>query len=233
MRRLGSLPLIYQPGDRWMYNTGSEVLSVLIARASGKPLGDFMRERIFEPLDMRDTDFWVPKDKIRRLLDSYEIDEVTGKRKLYDKAVGGKWSRPPAFHSGAGGLVSTADDFLRFGQMLLNKGALDGARILARPSVETMTMDHLTPEQNARTLWVPGYFDTHGWGFGMSVVTRRHDIASSPGKFGWDGGLGTTWYSDPAEEMTTIILTQVGFTSPVPPAVCRDFWTLAYAAIDD
>jgi CubicO group peptidase (beta-lactamase class C family) len=233
MRRLGTLPLIHQPGDRWMYNTGSEVLSVMIARASGKPLGDFLQERIFRPLGMRDTEFWVPPQKIDRLADSYEIDPATGKLVLYDEAAGGKWSRPPAFPSGAGGLVSTADDFLRFGQMMLNRGTLDGRRILARPSVETMTMDHLTLEQKSRTAWVPGYFDTHGWGFGLSVVTRRHDLASTPGKYGWDGGLGTTWSSDPVEEMVTILLTQVGFTSPIPPAIHRDFSTLAYAAIDD
>jgi CubicO group peptidase (beta-lactamase class C family) len=233
MRQLGSLPLVYQPGDRWMYNIGSEVLSVLIARVSGRPLGAFMRERIFEPLGMRDTDFWVPNAKTTRLVDSYELDAQTGKLVLYDSPADSKWSEPHDFPSGAGGLVSTADDFLRFGLMMLNKGTLDGARVLSRPSIETMTMDHLTPEQKARSPWVPGFFDTHGWGFGLSVVTRRYELASTPGKFGWDGGLGTSWYCDPAEEMVTILLTQVGFTSPVPPKVHRDFWNLAYAAVDD
>ena len=233
IRRFASLPLFYQPGDRWMYNTGSEVLSVLIARASGRPLDDLMRERIFEPLGMRDTGFWVPEDRIDRLVTSHAVEPASGKLRLYDDVRGGSWSRPPAFPSGAGGLVSTVDDFLAFGQMMLDKGLLDGKRILTRPSVATMTTDQLTAEQKARTQWLPGYFDAHGWGLGMSVVTRRDDIASTVSKYGWDGGMGTSWYSDPAEEMVTILMTQVNWTSPNPPTVFRDFWTLAYTAIDD
>ncbi len=232
MRRLGTLPLARQPGEGWMYNIGSDVLSVLIARASGVPLDEFLRVRMFEPLGMHDTGFWVPDAKIDRLATSYEIDPALGSLTVTD-APDGSWSRPPAFPSGAGGLVSSAEDFLAFGQMMLNKGAHGGKRILSRPTVETMTMDHLTAEQKAVTPWLPEYFDTHGWGFGLSVVTRRYDIASTVGKYGWDGGLGTSWYSDPAEDITTILLTQVGWTSPIPPNVCRDFWTLAYAAIDD
>jgi len=232
IRRLASLPLLYQPGDRWMYNIGSEVLSVLISRASGRRLDDFMRERIFDPLGMRDTGFWVSEDAIDRLVTSHALD-TTGKLVLNDAARGGSWSRPPAFPSGAGGLVSTADDFARFGEMMLNHGSLDGTRILSRPTVETMTSDQLTSDQKARTPWLPGYFETHGWGFGMSVVTRRDEIASSIGKYGWDGGMGTSWYSDPAEEMVTILMTQVSWSSPNPPNVFRDFWTLSYSAIDD
>ena len=104
---------------------------------------------------------------------------------------------------------------------------------LSRLSVETMTTDQLTPEQKAVSGLVLGDFDSLGWGFGMSIVTRRDDIASVPGRYGWDGGMGTSWYSDPTEEMVTILTTQQSWTSPSPPNVCRDFWTLAYAAIDD
>jgi CubicO group peptidase (beta-lactamase class C family) len=96
-----------------------------------------------------------------------------------------------------------------------------------------MTIDHLTPEQKAISGLVPGFFDSHGWGFCLSVVTRRTEIADSVGKFGWDGGLGTSWYSDPQENLITILLTQAVWTSPQPPPICRDFWTLSYAAIDD
>jgi len=96
-----------------------------------------------------------------------------------------------------------------------------------------MTTDHLTPEQKAVSGLVPGYFDSHGWGFGVSVVTRREDLADSVGRFGWDGGLGTSWCSDPQEDLVGIPLTQRAWTSPNPPDVCRDFWTLAYQAIDD
>lgn len=233
MRRLGALPLVHQPGEAWMYNTGAEVLSVLIARASRQTLDEFMQQRIFDPLGMRDTGFWVPDGRIDRLVTSYAVDPTTQKLVLNDSAKGGSWSRAPAFPSGAGGLVSTVDDFLAFGQMMLNKGTHDGKRILSRPTVDTMTTDQLTPKQKAATSWLPEYFDTHGWGFGLSVVTRRDDIASSVGKYGWDGGMGTSWYSDPVEEMVTILMTQVNWTSPNPPNVFRDFWTLAYSAIDD
>jgi CubicO group peptidase (beta-lactamase class C family) len=233
IRRLGTLPLMRQPGEMWMYNTGSDVLGVLIARASGQPLETFFRERIFEPLGMKDTSFSVPATKLDRLVTSYWTNFETGALELYDEATGGQWSRPPAFPSGAGGLVSTIDDYLAFGQMMLNQGKHGNERLLSRLSVETMTTDQLTPEQKAVSGLVPGYFDSHGWGFGVSVVTRRDDVAAVPGRFGWDGGLGTSWYSDPREDMVTILMTQRAWTSPSPPHVCLDFWTLAYQAIDD
>jgi len=233
MRRLGQLPLMHQPGEMWMYNTGADVLGVLIARASGQPLEAFLRERIFEPLDMKDTSFSVPGHKLNRLATSYWTNFVSGKIEVYDEAEGGQWSRPPAFPSGAGGLVSTIDDYMAFGQMMLNHGKHSSERILSRLSIETMTTDQLTPEQKAVSGLVSGFFDSHGWGFGMSVVTKRDDVASVPGRYGWDGGMGTSWYSDPREEMVTILMTQQSWTSPSPPNVCRDFWTLAYQAIDD
>jgi CubicO group peptidase (beta-lactamase class C family) len=233
IRRLGTLPLMHQPGERWLYNTGSDVLGVLIARAASQPLETFFRERIFEPLGMRDTSFSVPAAKLDRLATSYANNPETGALVLYDEAVDGKWSRPPAFPSGAGGLVSTVDDYLAFGQMLLSQGKYDGGRLLSRLSVEVMTTDQLTPEQKAVSGLVPGYFDSHGWGFGVSIVTRRTGVAEVPGRFGWDGGLGTSWYSDPHEDMVTILMTQRSWTSPSPPDVCLDFWTLAYQAIDD
>jgi CubicO group peptidase (beta-lactamase class C family) len=233
IRRLGTLPLMHQPGEKWMYNTGSDVLGVLIARASGQPLETFLRERIFEPLGMRDTSFSVPATRLDRLVTSYWTNFETGALELYDEARGGQWSRPPAFPSGAGGLVSTIDDYLAFGQMMLNQGKQGNERLLSRPSVETMTTDQLTPEQKAASGIVPGYFDSHGWGFGVSMVTRRDDVAAVPGRFGWDGGLGTSWYSDPREDLVTILMTQRAWTSPSPPDVCLDFWTSAYQAIDD
>jgi CubicO group peptidase (beta-lactamase class C family) len=233
IRRLGQLPLMHQPGQKWMYNTGSDVLGVLIARASGQPLETFFRERIFEPLGMKDTGFSVPAASLDRLATSYWTNFESGALELYDEAKGGQWSRPPAFPSGAGGLVSTIDDYLAFGQMMLNQGKHGNERLLSRPSVETMTTDQLTPEQKAASGIVPGYFDSHGWGFGVSIVTRRDDVAAVPGRFGWDGGLGTSWYSDPREDMVTILMTQRAWTSPSPPDVCLDFWTSAYQAIDD
>jgi CubicO group peptidase (beta-lactamase class C family) len=233
MRRFGTLPLLHQPGEQWMYHTGSDVLGVLVARAAGQPLETLLRERIFEPLGMKDTGFSVPKAKLDRLANSYSVNPETGALELYDDARGGQWSRPPAFPSGGGGLVSTVDDYLAFGQMMLSKGKHGRERILSRPSVETMTTDHLTPAQKALSGLTTGFFDTHGWGFGVSIVTGRDDVAGVPGSFGWDGGLGTSWWSDPSEELVGILLTQRAWTSPSPPPVALDFRTCAYQAIDD
>jgi CubicO group peptidase (beta-lactamase class C family) len=233
IRRVGTLPLMYQPGERWLYELGIDVLGVLIARTAGQPLETFLRERIFEPLGMKDTGFSVPAEKIDRFAASYEVHPGTGELTLYDAAEGGEWSRPPAFPSASGGLVSTADDYLAFARMLLGKGVHGNARILSRPAVETLTSDQLTPVQKAVSGLVPGYFDSHGWGFGMAVVTRRVDVPGSVGAYGWDGGLGTSWRNDPAEDLTGILLTQRGWTSPNPPDVCVDFWTSVYQAIAD
>jgi len=226
LRRMGTLPLVYQPGEQWMYNTGSEVLGVLIARATGQPLETFLRERLFEPLGMKDTGFSVPDAKLDRFATSY-WDNLS----IYDEAARGQWSRPPAFPSGAGGLVSTIDDYLAFGQMMLNQGKHGTQRILSRPSVEVMTTDQLTPEQKATAGIILG--DNRGWGFGVSIILRREDVGAAPGRFGWDGGMGTIWSSDPHENMVTILMTQRAWPGPIPPPVARDFLTSAYQAIDD
>lgn len=231
IRRLGTLPLMYQPGERWLYGIGSEVLSVLIARVCGQPLETFLRERIFEPLGMKDTGFSVPADKRDRLASSYFLNPTTGSLELLDGVEDSQWSRPPIFPSGAAGLVSTLDDYLAFGQMMLNRGRHGSERILSRLSVETMTTDQLTPEQKAVSSLplLPSFFDNNGWGFGISMVTRRDDIASVPGRFGWHGSMGTSWFSDPKEDLIGILLTQ----RAIPLDLYHDFWTLVYQAIDD
>ncbi|HKH11355.1 MAG TPA: serine hydrolase domain-containing protein [Rubrobacter sp.] len=230
MRRLGGLPLIHHPGERWMYETGSDVLGVLISRAAGCPLEAFFRARIFEPLGMNDTGFSVPAAKMGRLPPCYRADPETGKLKLHDDAGESRWGSPPAFESGGGGLVSTVDDYLAFCRMMLDGGRHDGERILSRPSVELMTTYHLTPGQRQGTEMILG--ENGGWGFGMSVATRREDLATTPGRFGWDGGYGTSGYSDPREDMVGILMTQ-RLVGPDSPRIDLDFWTSAYAAIDD
>jgi CubicO group peptidase (beta-lactamase class C family) len=228
MRRFSTLPLMFQPGERWLYHTGADVLGVLIARASGQPFGEFLRERVFEPLGMKDTAFSVPAADIDRFATSYLSDPDTGALRLYD-APAGQWSTPPAFPSGGAGLVSTADDFLAFAEMLLR----GGTPILSRPSVETMTSDHLTPEQKAVSGFFPDDFDARGWGFGVSVVTRRDHPAAPVGQYGWDGGLGTIWRNDPSEQLIAILLTNVAWASPRPPDIALDFLTGAYSSIED
>jgi CubicO group peptidase (beta-lactamase class C family) len=230
LRRLATLPLMHQPGEKWMYNTGSYVLGVLIARASGQPLQTFFRECIFEPLGMKDTGFSVPAAKLDRLASCYDVNPESGTIELHDGVDDSRWSRPPAFPDGGAGLVSTIDDYLSFGQMMLNKGKLGSERILSRLSVESMTTDQITPQQKAVSGFFPGFWDSRGWGFGVSIITKRDDVASVPGRFGWDGGYGTSWSSDPEEDMVAILMTQrLGFASDL----YLDFWTSAYQAIDD
>ena len=185
MRRFSTLPLMCQPGERWLYHTGADVLGVLIARASGQPFEAFLRERIFEPLGMKDTAFSVPADDVERLVPVTRPTRSRARSRVFDPPDG-QWSTPPAFPSGGAGLVSTAEDFLAFAQMLLR----GGAPVLSRPSVETMTADHLTPEQKAIGGFFPDDFDARGWGFGVGVVTRRdHPLrrwASTDGTADWE-----------------------------------------------
>ena len=233
MARFGQLPLMHQPGERWMYHTGSDVLGVLIARASGQGFESFLKERIFEPLGMHDTGFSVPPGKLHRLTSCYSVNAETRTLELYDDAKDSIWSSPPAFPAGGGGMVSTLDDYLAFGRMMLNKGVLGKERILSRPSVETMTTDQLTEEQKAVSPFFPGFWSARGWGFGVSMSTRRIGLASTPGRFGWDGAFGTSWACDPAEDMIGILMIQrMGF-GPEPAGMNADYWTLAYQAIDD
>lgn len=233
MKRYGSLPLLHQPGERWLYNSGSDILGVLISRVTGKTLGAFMQERIFAPIGMKDTGFSVPEAKLDRLATCYRADPETGKLVVFDEPRGGRFARPPAFEGGGGGLVSTADDYLAFGRMMLNHGKHGRERILSRPSVELMTTDQITPEQKAASPFFPGFWDNRGWGFGLSVFTRRDTLAGVPGRFGWDGGYGTSAYMDPKEDMVAILMTQRLWDSPRGPDVAADFWTAVYQAIDD
>jgi CubicO group peptidase (beta-lactamase class C family) len=231
MKRLGSLPLIHQPGEGWLYHTGSDVLGVLIARASGQSLGDFLQDRLFGPLGMRDTAFQVPSDKLDRLASAYMTHPDKKELVFFDDARDSRWSKPRLFAAGGSGLVSTVDDYLAFYRMLLNKGRCGSERILSRPAVELMMSDQLTPQQKQGAELFFGH--SAGWGMGGAVVTRRTDLCTTPGRYGWDGGFGTSAHVDPAEDMVGILMTQRMMESPQPPRVFRDFWTSAYQAIDD
>ena len=232
MKRLGSLPLAHQPGERWLYHMSAEILGVLIARVSGQSLGAFLRERIFNPLGMADTGFHVPEAKLDRLPTCYGADMVTGKLIVVDEVRGGYATRPLVFESGAGGLVSTVDDLLAFGRMMLGKGTDGGERILSRPSIELMTMDHLTPEQKANSPFFEHYWETRGWGLGLGVITARNDLGEAPGRFGWDGAFGTSWYVDPKEDLVGVLMTQRRPDRLALPPVVLDFWTSVYQLID-
>jgi CubicO group peptidase (beta-lactamase class C family) len=231
MRRLGTLPLANQPGERWLYHMSAEILGVLIARVTGMSLGAFLRERLFEPLGMTDTGFVVPEGKLERLPTCYGRDLATARLVVLDEARGG-YARP-RFESGAGGLVSTVDDLLAFGRMMLPGTGRVAGRVLSWPTIELMTADHLTPEQKAVSPFFEGYWDRHGWGLGLGVVTGRGDLADAPGRFGWDGAFGTSWWVDPREELVGILMTQRRPDRLALPPVVLDFWTSVYQLIEE
>ncbi|XVQ13214.1 serine hydrolase domain-containing protein [Spirillospora sp. CA-255316] len=225
-RLVGTLPLVCQPGERWLYNTGSYLLSVLVARASGQPFETFLRERIFDPLGMEDTGLSVPAADLDRLSTAYQVAE-DGTLQAYDSPGDSGWARPPAFPDGGGGLLSTASDYLAFARMLHGGGVHRGERVLSRPAVELMTSDQLTEAQRREA-----FGDAWSWGFGVSIAVRRDALSTTPGRYGWDGGLGTSWYNDPAEDLVAILMTQRA-EFPAANPVWLDFWTGAYQAIDD
>ena len=212
---LGSLPLMAQPGERWLYNTGAHVLSVLCARAAGTSYADALRSRILEPLGMRDTAFFT--SDVDRLPTAYM---PTPEGLTVWDPPDGQWSRPPEFADGAAGLVSTADDLLAFARVLLR----GGDPILTAAMVGEMTRDHLTAEQRAGG---QAFLGERGWGLCQSVVID----GPYAGAYGWDGGLGSTWLVDPARDLTVIVLTQRMFDSPQPPQVHVDLQSAAYAAL--
>lgn len=240
MRRLGELPLMHQPGEHWQYNISNDLLCVLVARVTGQSFEMFLRERILDPLGMKDTGFHVPEGKIDRLPPLYAPDPQNGEFIVWDEAKGGLHSQPPAFQSGGGGLSSTVDDYHAYFRMLLNHGMHGSERILSRSAVQLMTTNRLTPEQQAARNAMAtnnvhvsfGQGQHGGWGFGMAVRTYRGDYAPI-GQFGWDGGSGTTTYADPDNQLTGILLTQVGLSVPNSARLIHDFWTMVYQAIED
>jgi CubicO group peptidase (beta-lactamase class C family) len=214
LARFGSLPLLAQPGERWLYNTGACVLGVLLARATGQSFGEVLRTRIFEPLGMADTAFWTRHSG--RLATAYR---ETAAGLVVADPPDGAWSRPPAFEDGAAGLVSTAGDLLAFARMFLG----GGAPVLAPESVAAMTVDQLTPEQKASGGLRLDFFDHQSWSYGQAV--------QDTGAFGWNGGYGTSWLVDPARDLVVIVLTQLLFSSPELPAALRDIQAAGYAAL--
>jgi CubicO group peptidase (beta-lactamase class C family) len=232
VRQLGALPLVHQPGERWLYDTAATVTGALIARATGMSFGDALRERLCDPLGMKDTGFSVAAENLGRLATAYERDnDATGEPVVEDNDTG-QWRQPP-FESGGGGLVSTAEDFFAFASALLAGGAHRGERVLSRPAVTLMTSDQLTPAQKAVSGFWPGYFDAMGWGFGMSVRTRRTHLGPSVGSYGWPGFYGTAWYNDPAEDLTAIFMMQRAHAGDQRQPMWHDLWTAVYQAIDD
>jgi CubicO group peptidase (beta-lactamase class C family) len=230
MARLGSLPLLDQPGARWRYNTGATVAGVLIERVAGAPLAEVLRERVFEPLGMTDTGFSVPAGKLGRFTTFY-APRAGGELDVVDRPDGW-WSAPPKLPDAAASLVSTVDDLWAFAAML----ASGGGGLLSAESVRLMMADRMTAQERAENRMFVG--DHGGWGLMMAVpsgagpgAARPAGPGSIPRGYGWDGGSGTTWRTDAAAGLTGILLTQRQMTSPEPTEIATDFWAAAYAAI--
>jgi len=213
LARLGELPLLAQPGDRWLYQSGSQVLGVLASRAAGAPFEDVLRARVLDPLGMDDTGFHVVDTT--RLATAYEN---RGGRLEVSDTPDGQWSRPPAFQDGSGGLVSCADDVVAFGRMLLR----GGTPVLKPATVAEMTRNQLSPAQRAN-VW-PGFdfLDGRCWGFGLSVL--------DDGRYTWEGGLGTAWSNVPSQDLTVVVLTQRAADEKGMPAVCDEVLAAAHVA---
>ena len=205
--RLARIPLLRQPGTAWEYSLATDVLGRVIEAASGQRLGDFMAERIFQPLGMRDTAFYVPAPKMGRLAEPFAKDPVTGSPfKLIDV------TRLPGNDSGGAGAVSTAPDYLRFAQMLLNGGTLDGQRILSRTTVRWMTADHLGPripiaQTPGGSVLMPTLY-TFGLGFAVRPSDGLAFTPGSAGDYNWSGYAGTVFWVDPKEEIAAVMMMQ-------------------------
>jgi CubicO group peptidase (beta-lactamase class C family) len=221
LARLSKLPLMAQPGERWLYTAGSNVMGALIERASGQTLDAFFQERILGPLGMKDTGFVGPAE---RLPTGYLAHE--GKLTVYDPPAG-MFSRKPAFPAGDSGLVSTVDDFAAFARFLTTGKTADGRRLLSDASLRTMTTDQLTPAQRKDGEIILG--PHRGWGH-MGVYVEPSPEGIPVGAYGWDGGFGTSWFNDPSRDLTVILMTQRFFDSPDAPQIHKDFWRAANAA---
>jgi CubicO group peptidase (beta-lactamase class C family) len=230
VKRLAQMPLNFHPGDAWEYGPATDVVGRLVEVISGLTLDEFFKKRIFEPLKMTDTHFYLPTTKLGRFVANYQPDSQNGNKiKLVEapNAESRYVKEPHVYFSGAGGLVSTVADYVRFHQMMLNGGELDGARILGRKTVELMTVNHIAD----LPVWLsgPGY----GFGLGYSVVKDlgQTALAGSVGNYGWGGAFCTYFWVDPVEDMIGIVMTQVRPYDHLN--IRQEFQALAYQAIVD
>jgi CubicO group peptidase (beta-lactamase class C family) len=211
---LAGLPLEFSPGTQWNYSVSTDVLGYLVELFSEMPLDEYFRTRIFEPLGMVDTGFTVPAEKIDRFAANYG----RGRRKvlkLQDDPATSDYAKPVTFFSGGGGLVSTAADYLQFCRMLLNRGELDGERILGRKTIELMTMNHLPDGKDLTDLATGSFSETtyegvgFGLGFSVQLDCAKSQIVGTPGEFAWGGAASTAFWIDPVEDLIVIFLTQL------------------------
>jgi CubicO group peptidase (beta-lactamase class C family) len=232
IERVAKLPLVYQPGEGWVYSISVDIQGYLVEKLSGKSFPDFLRERIFLPLGMKDTGFFVPAEKLDRVASIYQGDAAAATAMPKDSGI----SQPPGFPSGGGGLYSTAGDYLRFAQMVLNGGELNGVRLVAPSSIELMRTNHVSDEvKNARKFGIGLYQMQPGLGFGydFAILEDPLKLGSTTGKgtFLWDGIAGTWFWIDPTNDVVFVGMVQRWLLSPGTPDVESLSRALTYQAL--
>jgi CubicO group peptidase (beta-lactamase class C family) len=236
---LAELPLEFSPGTAWNYSVSTDVVGYLVQELAGQRLDRYLEEQIFEPLGMTDTAFWVRPDQAARLASSYGPAPSGDGIEVVDDAATSEYLREPTFHSGGGGLVSTAGDYLRFCQMLLGRGRLDGARILGRKTLELMTRNHLAGRGSIYSAIASGEYRAsyagNGFGLGFAVALDPADgqVSTTPGEYYWSGAASTCFWVDPAEELTVVFMTQYLPTSPSNRYnLARELRAIVYGALE-
>ena len=234
VEKAAGLPLLAQPGAAWNYSIATDVVGHLVAELSGKPFATFLQERVLDPLGMQDTAFSVAEGKRARFAANYMKGE-DGRAKLLDDPATSKFIQPRKIASGGGGLTGTARDYMRFCHMMLNKGTLDGERLLGRKTVELMTMNHLGGDMASMgtARFSESNYNGIGFGLGFSVMLdpAAAHIVGTPGEFAWGGAASTAFWIDPKEELAVVFLTQLTPSSTYP--VRRELRVLTYSAIID
>jgi CubicO group peptidase (beta-lactamase class C family) len=237
--QLAKLPLDFSPGTAWNYSVAIDVLGYLVEKLSGVSFGEFLRTRLFEPLGMNDTAFWVSSDKTERFTSCYQPESGGRGLKLQDDARESTYAAPPKLESGGGGLVSTAEDYLRFCRMMLNGGTLDGVQILSPKTVALFSLNYLPDNKEIIDLSFPGMFSESSYagvgfslGCGVNVNVAKTRLPGSLGEYFWGGAAATAFWIDPKEEMTIVFMTQV-IGSEARLTLRRDLRTLVYSAMTE
>jgi CubicO group peptidase (beta-lactamase class C family) len=237
--QLAQIPLDFSPGTAWNYSVSIDVLGYLVEKLSGISFGEFLRTRLFEPLGMNDTAFYVPSDKIERFTSCYQPEAGGSGLKLQDDARQSTYAEPPRLESGGGGLVSTANDYLRFCRMMLNGGTLDDVQILSPKTVALFSLNYLPDGREVADMALPGMFSESGYagvgfslGCGVNVDVARTRLPGSLGEYFWGGAAATAFWIDPKEKLAVVFMTQV-IGSETRLTLRRDLRTLVYSAMTE
>jgi len=238
IEQLAQIPLDFSPGTAWNYSVSIDVLGYLVEKLSGVNFGEFLQTRLFDPLGMNDTAFYVPADKIERFSSCYQPDPKGG-LKLQDDARKSPYAEPPALESGGGGLVSTAHDYLRFCRMMLNGGSLDGVQILSPKTVGLFSVNYLPDGREVADMALPGMFSESSYagvgfsiGCGVNIDVAKTRLPGSLGEYFWGGAAATAFWIDPREKLTVVFMTQV-IGSAARLTLRRDLRTLVYSAMTE